>query len=53
MFAMRAQDLALVQCHVGRVHQMVAVPHQGDGRLVLARVRLVGVLKTEEENLGD
>jgi hypothetical protein len=45
VLAMRTQDLALVQRHVGRVHQVVAVPHQGDGRLVLARVRLVGVLQ--------
>jgi len=40
-----AQDLALVQSDVGRVHEVVSVPHKGDGRLVLARIRLVRVLK--------
>lgn len=45
MLPVRTEDLALVQRHVGRVHQVVAVPHQGDGRLVLARVCLVRVLK--------
>lgn len=42
----RAQDLALVQRDAGGVHVVIPVPDDGHLRLVLSRVRLVGILET-------